>query len=475
MTKKPLIINTGRKRKLPTSNGMKVLITGKNTLARALGTVRRAQRKSVGVEVVVRTIIAKVQRGGDKSLFELTRKYDGATLTSLHVSKGEIAKAYQSESPDVLRALKRAKKNIEKFHSQSLKRKEPAIETEKGVSVWREFRPIERVGLYIPGGKAAYPSTVLMLGVPAQVAGCKEVILCVPPNARGEVPGAVLVAADLCGISKIYKVGGAQAIAAMAYGTATIPKVSKIFGPGNQYVTTAKLLVYGEVDIDMPAGPSEVLVFADASANPAWVAADLLSQLEHGEDSQAILVTPSKLFVEKVLKEMAVQLKELTRKSIIRQSLKKSFVVVADSFGTAVSFINEYAPEHLELVLKDEQKALKAINNAGSIFLGPYASEPLGDYATGANHTLPTSGYAKMFSALSAESFGKKIQVQSVSGQGIRNLRSTVETLAAREGLDAHKNAVSIRFTPLEAEYQRPAARERQKIRARGSTPREGF
>src|SRR3989344_7237146 len=325
MTKKPLIINTGRKRKLPTSNGMKVLITGKNTLARALGTVRRAQRKSVGVEVVVRTIIAKVQRGGDKSLFELTRKYDGATLTSLHVSKGEIAKAYQNESQDVVLALKRAKKNIEKFHSESLKRKEPAIETEKGVSVWREFRAIERVGLYIPGGKAAYPSTVLMLGVAARVAGCKEVILCVPPNAKGEVPDAVLVAADLCGISKIYKVGGAQAIAAMAYGTKTIPKVSKIFGPGNQYVTTAKLLVYGEVDIDMPAGPSEVLVFADQTANPSWVAADLLSQLEHGQDSQAVLVTLSKEFAVRVMKEINTQREVLPRKTIISESLKKSF------------------------------------------------------------------------------------------------------------------------------------------------------
>lgn len=426
---------------------MKILTANKNALSRTLKTVRRAQKKSTVVESTVRTIIAKVRRGGDTALFDLTRQYDGAELRTLLVSKGEIKEAYASESPAVIRALKRAKRNIEKFHSQSLKRKEPAIETEKGVSVWREFRAIERVGLYIPGGKAAYPSTVLMLGVPARVAGCKEVILCVPPDARGEVPGAVLVAADLCGISKIYKVGGAQAVAAMAYGTETIPKVSKIFGPGNQYVTTAKLLVYGEADIDMPAGPSEVLVFADASANPAWVAADLLSQLEHGEDSQAILVTLSKPFAGKVLKEMDTQLTGLKRKFIIRQSLKKSFAIVADSFDTAISFINEYAPEHLELVLKDEQKALKAVNSAGSIFLGPYASEPLGDYATGANHTLPTSGYAKMFSALSAESFGKKIQVQKVSEQGMRNLKDTVEILAEREGLDAHKNAVSIRFT----------------------------
>ncbi len=454
---------------------MRTIITTKKTLLRSLSAVRRAQKKSAGVEASVRAIIAKVRRGGDKALFELTRQFDGADLKTLLVSRSEIRDAYKNESADVVRALKRAKRNIEKFHTKSLKKNEPAILTERGVSVWREFRPIERVGLYIPGGKAAYPSTVLMLVVPARVAGCKEIILCVPPNSNGEVPSAVLVAADLCGISQIYKVGGAQAIAGMAYGTKTIPKVSKIFGPGNQYVTTAKLLVYGEVDIDMPAGPSEVLVFADSTANPAWVAADMLSQLEHGEDSQAILITYSKSFAKDVRKEIGKQLPTLKRRSIIEQSLKKSFAVVADSFGTAIAFINEYAPEHLEIVLKDEKKALKAINNAGSIFLGPYASEPLGDYATGANHTLPTSGYAKMFSALSAESFGKKIQVQKVSERGIRNLRNTVEVLAEREGLDAHKNAVSIRFTPLETEYQRPAAGNVKKLSNTWSTPREGF
>lgn len=425
---------------------MKILSLKKNNLEERLSQVRRVQSKSSAVLKTVRAIMAEVRLGGDKALLKLTRKFDGVELKSLLITKSEIRNAYKNEPADVVRALKRAKKNIEKFHTQSLKTSEPSVETEKGVSVWREFRPIERVGLYIPGGKAAYPSTVLMLGVPARVAGCKEIILCVPPNRDGEVPSAVLVAADLCGISKIYKVGGAQAIAAMAYGTETIPKVSKIFGPGNQYVTTAKLLVYGEVDIDMPAGPSEVLAFADATANPAWIAADLLSQLEHGEDSQAILVTYSQSFAKNVLKEIGNQLPSLKRKSIIEQSLKKSFAVVADTFSTAIAFINEYAPEHLEIVLQDETKALKAINNAGSIFLGPFSSEPLGDYATGANHTLPTSGYAKMFSALSAESFGKKIQVQKVTKTGIMGLRNTVETLAKREGLDAHARAVSIRF-----------------------------
>ncbi|OGG58102.1 histidinol dehydrogenase [Candidatus Kaiserbacteria bacterium RIFCSPHIGHO2_02_FULL_49_16] len=426
---------------------MKILTTDKNTLPDILNQVRRAQKKSAGVEQTVREIIATVRKDDDRALFAFTKQFDGVELQTLQVSREEINNAYNTESAEVIRALKRAKKNIEKFHSKSLVRKESPVETQNGVFVWREFRPIERVGLYIPGGKAAYPSTTLMLGVPAKIAGCKEVILCVPPNKNGEVPSAVLVAADLCGISKIYRVGGAQAIAGMAYGTETIPKVSKIFGPGNQFVTTAKLLVYGEVDIDMPAGPTEILVFADDSANPSWVAADLLSQLEHGEDSQAILVTLSGEFAKKVAEEIGKQLKSLKRKSIIEQSLKKSFAVVADSFSTAVSFINEYAPEHLEIVLKNgEQTAMKAINNAGSIFLGPYASEPLGDYATGANHTLPTSGYAKMFPALSVDSFGKKIQVQKVTKQGIIGLRKTVEVLAEREGLGAHKNAVSIRF-----------------------------
>ena len=426
---------------------MKILTTDKNTLPDILNQVRRAQKKSAGVEQTVREIIATVRKDDDRALFAFTKQFDGVELQTLQVSREEINNAYNTESAEVIRALKRAKKNIEKFHSKSLVRKESPVETQNGVFVWREFRPIERVGLYIPGGKAAYPSTTLMLGVPAKIAGCKEGILCVPPNKNGEVPSAVLVAADLCGISKIYRVGGAQAIAGMAYGTETIPKVSKIFGPGNQFVTTAKLLVYGEVDIDMPAGPTEILVFADDSANPSWVAADLLSQLEHGEDSQAILVTLSGEFAKKVAEEIGKQLKSLKRKSIIEQSLKKSFAVVADSFSTAVSFINEYAPEHLEIVLKNgEQTAMKAINNAGSIFLGPYASEPLGDYATGANHTLPTSGYAKMFPALSVDSFGKKIQVQKVTKQGIIGLRKTVEVLAEREGLGAHKNAVSIRF-----------------------------
>ncbi len=427
---------------------MKILITTAKHITARLDAVRREQKANPLVELTVRRIIAEVRRDDDTALFALTKKYDGATLSTLAVSPMEIRNAYGAESSEVIRSLKAAKRNIERFQSTTFQKKEPVTETQKGVTVWREFRAIERVGLYIPGGMAAYPSTVLMLAVPAKLAGCKEIVLCAPPDKNGNVPNAVLVAADLCGIRKIFKVGGAQAIAAMAYGTKTIPKVSKIFGPGNQYVTTAKLLVYGAVDIDMPAGPSEVLVFADQNANPSWVAADLLSQLEHGNDSQAILVTLSETFAKRVLKEIDMQCELLPRKAIIRESLKKSFAIIADSFDVATSFINDYAPEHLEIVLKkDEQRALKAIANAGSVFLGPYTSEPLGDYATGANHTLPTSGYAKMFSALSVESFGKKMQIQRVTKQGIAGLKETVETLAEREGLLAHKNAVSIRFT----------------------------
>ena len=285
-----------------------------------------------------------------------------------------------------------------------------------------------------------------MLGAPAQVAGCKEVIICTPVDKKGKCNPAVLVAADLCGIQKIYKVGGAQAIAAMAYSTETIPKTYKIFGPGNQYVTTAKMLVYGEVAIDMPAGPSEVLVIADETANPSWIAADLLSQLEHGEDSQSVLLTKSQSFAERVISSMLEQIETLSRKDIIKTSFKRSFAVICKTDEEICLLANDYAPEHLEIDTKNEAYFLKRINNAGSIFLGKYTSEPLGDYATGSNHTLPTSGFAKMFPALSTESFGKMMQVQKVSKQGIRNLKDITETLADSEGLDAHKRAVTIRF-----------------------------
>src|SRR3989344_1289356 len=428
---------------------MKTLFTKKYSISEITNLIKQRQSQKTDVEKVALGIIKEVSTNKDKALFSFSQKFDGVELKTLQVSKKEIAEAYKKESKEVIKALKIAKVNIEKFHKNNVKKKEAPIITTKGVSVWREFRPIGKVGLYIPGGKAAYPSTVLMLGVPAKIAGCSEIVLCVPPGKDGKVPSAVLVAADICGISKIFKVGGAQAIAAIAYGTESIPKVSKIFGPGNNYVTTAKMLVYGEVSIDMPAGPSEVLVFADKDANPAWITADLLSQLEHGEDSQAILVTPSQLIARQVLIEVKKQTENLGRKDIIKESLKNSFIAIVENDDQACKLINEYAPEHLEIISKNENEILEKINNAGSVFLGKYSSEPLGDYATGSNHTLPTSGYAKMFSALSVESFGKKMQIQRVTKDGIKKLRNTVEVLATREGLGAHKNAISIRFNKI--------------------------
>ncbi len=285
-----------------------------------------------------------------------------------------------------------------------------------------------------------------MLAIPAQIAGCREIIVSTPPSKDGKCQPVVLVAADLCGIEKVYKIGGAQAIAAMAFGTETIPRVYKIFGPGSRYVTTAKMMVYGAVDIDMPAGPSELLVIADESAEPRWIAADLLAQLEHGEDSQGVLVTPSKICAERVTQEIKKQMSGASRREIIRDSLRNSYVVVVESIDEACAIANEYAPEHLGIIAKNGAGILKRIWNAGSVFLGGYSSVSLGDYATGANHTLPTSGFARMFSPLSTQSFGKMMQVQKVSREGIKNLRETVETLAIGEGLDAHRDAIRIRF-----------------------------
>lgn len=411
-----------------------------------LNQLRARRSQSEDVRTAVLQILEDVKKRGDKTLFELTKKFDGIDLTSLSVSKKEMEEAYENVDKELLEAIKRARRNVRIFQTKTIVRKEKSVETEKGVKVWREFRPIERVGLYVPGGLAPYPSTVLMLGIPAQIAGCKEITMCTPAGRNGRVNSAIIVAADLCGIKRIFKIGGAQAIAAMAYGTKTVGKVSKIFGPGNQYVSTAKMLVYGEVDIDMPAGPSEIAIVADEDSNSAWIAADLLSQLEHGGDSQALLVTFSEQFAKSAIREMRQQMRSLSRLKIIEQSFDKSAAVVVNSCAEACEIINEYAPEHLEIISKYEARILKNINNVGSVFLGKYSSEPLGDYVTGSNHTLPTSGFAKMFSPLSAESFGKMIQVQKVSKKGITALRKTAEVMAAAEGLDAHKNSVAIRF-----------------------------
>lgn len=425
---------------------MRIVSTQKLGLEEISRRLRRKRRSDVGVERAVKDIIASVRSEGDRALVDLAQRFDGVKLRSLAVSKGEINEAYKSVDTRLMRALKRAKRNIGRFHRSHLQRRERPVETEKGVKVWREFRPIERVGLYIPGGRAAYSSTVLMLAVPARIAGCQEVVMSTPPGRDGRCSPAVLVAADLCGIERIFKIGGAQAIAAMAFGTETVPRVYKIFGPGNQYVTTAKMLVYGSVDIDMPAGPSELLVIADHSADPHWIAADLVAQLEHGEDSQGLLLTPSEMLAQRVVQEMKKQIKRSPRSEIIRKSLRKSYAIVVNSLDEACTISNQYAPEHLEIVAKNGAWVLNRITNAGSVFLGKYTSEALGDYATGANHTLPTSGFSKMYAPLSTESFGKMMQVQRVSRRGIENLRETVETLAISEGLEAHKNAITIRF-----------------------------
>lgn len=427
---------------------MKILSTQRDSPEAIIAQIRSKRSALMDVTETVKAILQAVKTGGDRALLELTQRFDRVQLTAktLQVTRDEIEAAYSICAPEVINALKRAQKNIAIFHAKTFRRKDNIVESEKGVKIWREFRPIEKVGIYVPGGKAAYPSTVLMLGVPAKIAGCEEIVMCVPPMSDGVINPAVLVAADMCGIRKIFKVGGVQAIAAMAFGTESIPKVSKIFGPGNQYVTTAKMLVYGEVAIDMPAGPSEVAVIADETANPAWIAADLLSQLEHGPDSQAILVTFSEKFAQAVIAEILKQTEALPRKSIIEKSFEKSFAVIVRGIDEACGIINEYAPEHLEIVAADESTIAKKITNAGSIFLGPYTTEPLGDYITGANHTLPTSGFAKMFPPLSTESFGKMIQFQKVSLAGIKSLRAATETLAACEELNAHKNAVTIRF-----------------------------
>ncbi|UCH70829.1 MAG: histidinol dehydrogenase [Candidatus Bathyarchaeota archaeon] len=425
---------------------MRILVSRHLSLEEISRKLRRGQGRRVAIEKAVTEIIARVRREGDRALFEFSRRFDGVTVRSLMVGRKEIDEAYKSVDARLLRSLKKAKRNIESFHKHHVRRKERPVETEKGVRVWREFRPIERVGLYVPGGRASYCSTMLMLAVPARVAGCREVVMTTPPSKDGKCDAAVLAAANLCGIQEIYKIGGAQAIAAMAFGTETVPKVYKILGPGNQHVTTAKMLVYGVVDIDMPAGPSELLVIADDSAEPHWIAADLLAQLEHGEDSQGVLVTPSREVAESVVLEMKRQLRQTTREEIITKALRNSFAVVVESLDEACALTNEYAPEHLGIVAKEETKILGKIMNAGSVFLGKYTSETLGDYATGANHTLPTSGFSRMFSPLSTESFGKMIQVQRVSRRGIKNLRETVETLAISEGLEAHRNSIAIRL-----------------------------
>jgi histidinol dehydrogenase len=376
----------------------------------------------------------------------MTKEFDGVKIKSLLVTEKEITKAINLVPGKLKEAITVAKNNITRFHSSQLY-KEEVIETMPGVQCWRRSVGIEKVGLYIPGGTAPLFSTVLMLGIPASLAGCKEIVLCTPPQKDGTVNPVVLFSAQLAGITKIFKAGGAQAIAAMAYGTESIPKVQKLFGPGNQYVTCAKQLVQtGGIAIDMPAGPSEVCVLADDTARPAFVAADLLSQAEHGPDSQVLLITTSTTLAGKVKDEIKKQVKELPREGFALQSLDNSKAIVVQSMEEAIEMVNEYAAEHLIISCSDDESIAGRIINAGSVFLGHYSPESVGDYASGTNHTLPTNGFARSYSGVSVDSFVKKITYQKLTEQGLENIAGTVEIMAKAEGLDAHANAVSIRL-----------------------------
>ena len=395
---------------------------------------------------IVNEVLDNVRTNGDKALLEYTEKFDKVSLTSMKVSDEEINEAKGLVSSDLKDAILLAKKNISLFHeSQVFISKK--IETSAGVICWQKSSPIEKVGLYVPGGTAPLFSTVLMLAIPAQIAGCRQIVLCTPPNAQGKIHPAILYAASIAGVTDIFKVGGSQAIAAMSYGTESIPKVYKIFGPGNQYVTAAKQLVsLKDVAIDMPAGPSEVLVIADETANPAFIAADLLSQAEHGNDSQSVLVTTDEQLVHDVTMQIDVQLFDLERKSYIEKSLQHSKIILFKTEQEVIDFTNEYAPEHLIIETKNYQDIADKITNAGSVFLGHYTPESAGDYASGTNHTLPTNGYAKAYSGVNLDSFIKKITFQEISKEGIQTIGPVVEVMAATEQLTAHKNAVTVRI-----------------------------
>lgn len=394
----------------------------------------------------VEPIVNGVRERGDAALREFSERYDGITAESFfRATADELDTALEHLEPERRRALDVARANIECFHRAQL-REETPVDVRPGVTVWRVFRPIERVGIYVPGGLASYPSSVLMSGVPARLAGCKEIVICVPPDSDGRAPTAVLAAARLLGIEEVFAVGGAQAIAALAYGTETVKRVDKIFGPGNRYVTAAKERVFGIVDIDMPAGPSEVVVLADDSANPAWVAADLISQAEHAPDTLAVCVTISRDFADEVAQAVERQLVSLPQPEVARESIARSAICVAEDPDTAMAWVNQIAPEHLTLLTRDDEAALANVDNAGSVFVGPYSPVAAGDYAAGSNHVLPTGGRARAWSGLALDDFGRWMQVQRLSRSGLGDVAETVATLARWEGFEAHARAAEIRF-----------------------------
>ncbi|MDP2159204.1 MAG: histidinol dehydrogenase [Flavobacterium sp.] len=413
---------------------------------------QRPTQSFAEIEETVKSIFKEIQTKGDTAVAKYTSLFDGIKLDNFLVTENEIKEAEKQVSTELKQAIALAKSNIYKFHSAQ-KTSKIEVETTKGVFCWQEKRPIQKVGLYIPSGTAPLFSTVLMLTIPAQIAGCEEIILCSPPDKKGKINPAILYAANLCGVTKIYKVGGIQAIAALTFGTETIPKVYKIFGPGNQFVTVAKQVAtqFGTA-IDMPAGPSELLIYADDSAIPAFVASDLLSQAEHGTDSQVILVSNSQKIIDQVEKEIDNQIQVLPRKEIAQKAIDISKLIFIEKESDALDFINDYAPEHFIICSKNEEYFVSGIQNAGSVFIGNFTPESAGDYASGTNHTLPTNGFSKNYSGVNLDSFSKAITFQKISEQGLKNIGNAIEIMAEAEGLQAHKNAVTLRLNALKNE-----------------------
>ncbi|WP_299523794.1 histidinol dehydrogenase [uncultured Lutibacter sp.] len=411
--------------------------------------LQRPTQTIEAIETAVTSIFEDIKRNGDDGIKRYTSIFDGAELDEMFVSDKEFLDAEKEISIELKEAISLAKHNIEKFHSAQ-KTDKIIVETVEGVECWQEKRPIQKVGLYIPGGTAPLFSSVLMLAIPAQIAGCNEIILATPPNKKGEINPAIIYTAQLCGVTKILKVGGIQAIAGLTFGTETIPQVYKIFGPGNQYVTAAKQLAtkYG-VAIDMPAGPSELLVVADETANASFVASDLLSQAEHGVDSQVILVSTSLKKLKEIEKEIEDQIQNLSRKKIVKQAIENSKLIYIENKEVALELINDYGPEHFIICTNDNDFYINGVQNAGSVFIGNYTPESAGDYASGTNHTLPTNGYSKAYSGVNLDSFLKAISFQKISEKGIQNIGKAIELMAEAEGLDAHKNAVTLRLNSL--------------------------
>ncbi|MFS4455503.1 histidinol dehydrogenase [Maribacter sp. 2304DJ31-5] len=412
--------------------------------------LKRPTQTVSDIEATVNTIFEEVKVNGDLALKKYTQKFDGINLEDFLVTASEIEEANTLVSEELKSAIQLAKSNIETFHSAQ-KTDRVTVETSKGVQCWQEKRPIQKIGLYIPGGTAPLFSTILMLAVPAAIAGCKEIVLCSPPDSEGRINPAILYTANLCGVTRIFKVGGIQAIAGMTFGTERIPQVYKIFGPGNQFVTVAKQIATKHgVAIDMPAGPSELLVVADDTANTAFVASDLLSQAEHGTDSQVILVSTSRQLIHAVEKEVEVQLNALPRKDIAEKAMANSKLIRVKDDVMAIDLINAYGPEHYIVCVENEDFYIENICNAGSVFIGNYTPESAGDYASGTNHTLPTNGYAKQYSGVNLDSFMKSMTFQKLSKEGIMNIGNAIEVMAEAEGLQAHKNAVTLRLNSLE-------------------------